>query len=386
MDKLSISLILFLLFFCRCADSQPPGLSPSTADGEESKRDWGPTTNGVRAYLAVDKLIYTIGEDVPLHIAIENLSATQSIYDEPFRGHSLYYSGRTASIKIAVQDEDGPLNPRFDISSPMVELGGGLSVCPSLLLPGKPSSFEGSLRQFGLLPRKPGTYKITVTWSPYMVDVPACDHGLVAAVAPSPQRKVILSVSSNPVYVQVESDSPSSKLPEYTAWRNHFSLVDTSFGEKTALLDKKTHLEWLRLNLTSDLSFDEVHALTAVDGPFAGWRVATSKELRVFFADFTRSPTGHSTDPLIAEKLQRLLGGPLEEFSDQTTGWHREDSNGFVGDESVPDGSMVHFQGGTVLEDSNPLVGSIVDPASGISVSARQYGSRSWGSFLVRHK
>jgi hypothetical protein len=188
-----------------------------------------------------------------------------------------------------------------------------------------------------------------------MADVPACDLGFVTNVAPSPQRKAIFSISSNPVYLQVDSDSPSSKLPEYTAWRNHFSLADTSFGEKTALLDKKTHLEWLRLNLTADLSLDPVHAQTAADSPFAGCRVATSQDLRVFFAHFTGSPTGHSTDaPVMAEKLQRLLGGPLEEFSDQTTGWHREDNNGFVRDASVPDGSMVHFQGGTVLEDSNP--------------------------------
>jgi hypothetical protein len=111
MDRISISFLLILLFFCRRAGSQPLGLSRSSADGEESKRDRGPTTNGVRANPAVDKIIYAIGEDVLLHIAIENLSETQSIYDEPFRGHNRYYAGRTASIKITVQDEDGPLNP-----------------------------------------------------------------------------------------------------------------------------------------------------------------------------------------------------------------------------------------------------------------------------------
>jgi hypothetical protein len=385
-NRVSISLILIPVLFCGVAEAQTPGARPPSAVAAKTDRTWGPISHGVRAFLSVDRLTYHLGEDVPLHISIENVSATQTIFDETPQMQSIFYGGPTASIRLTVLDgEEGPLNPRFDMSSSVVEAG-GLSTCPSPLLPGKPSSFEGSLSHFGLLPSKPGAYKITVTWSPDKVNVPGCDTHVFIPIIPSTPPKPIFSVSSNPVYLEIEGDSPSSTVPEYIAWKNHFSLTDTSFGEKTALLDKKTNLEWLRLDFSADLSLDQVRAQTAADGQFAGWRIATSKELRLFFANFTGLPTGHSTDPIIAHKLQRLLGGPLEQFSDPTIGYHREHSEGFVAEPTVPDGNMVHFQVGFILEDSNALIGAKIDPESGLSASDRGYASSSLGSFLVRHK
>lgn len=179
------------------------------ADPSEIKRDWGPMKDGVRADLAVDKLAYAVGQDVPLHIALENVSATRKVYGEPFRPRPAFGDYSFFSVKVTVQGADGALTPQLDnfpatISGPLL--------CPPSYLQGKPVYMEKSLRQLGLLPDKPGTYKIVVTWSPYTTDIQTCNA--VPRFDPAaPPEKPFVSVMSTPVFLQVEDDSSWSKVP-----------------------------------------------------------------------------------------------------------------------------------------------------------------------------
>src|SRR5579864_2740794 len=241
---LGTPLPVFVLF-CGLAVTQTLGLPPSAAQAQEPNQKWGPITKGVRAGLSTDKIAYPVGEDIPLHITLENVSANAPIYDEPFRPRPAFGDFSSISIKITVQDEDGPLTPRWD--SPSLSTTGGPSLCPAPYLSGKPAIIERNLRLFGLQPRIPGTYKITVNWSPYTTDIKNCDS--VSSSGPAAQQeKPYVSVMSNPIFLEIVGPPSSDRnllSSQYTACKRHFLLTDTSFGEKTALLDKKTHLEWI---------------------------------------------------------------------------------------------------------------------------------------------
>ena len=146
------------------------------------------------------------------------------------------------------------------------------------------------------------------------------------------------------------------------------------------MLDNATQWAWLRLS--RGLSYDQVRAQLAAGGRFAGWRVATVAELRLFFVNFAGSPRGHSTDPRVERKLQRLLCGPLNEVSKRETGWYRRDSSGFAGDPAGPDNEMIHYHAGYLTVDSDRIV---IDPESGGSFRPGVADS-GWGSFLVRRQ
>jgi hypothetical protein len=368
------ALAALLVLLCGFADARHP------SESGDAKQDWGPIEKGVRAGLTVDKLIYPVGEDVPLHIMVENVLATHPLYGGPFRPRTAFGYDDSDGIQVTVQNEDGSLNPRNALR---IAEGGGPLVCPAPYLLGRPVRIEKTLRKAGLLPSTPGTYKVTVTWSPFTTDITDCMAAPHFNPAAPPEMPYV-SVTSNPVVLQITGEPSSSEkwpvLPEYTAWKKHFSLIDSSFGEKTALLDKRTHLEWLRLNLTAGLSYNQVRAELAPERRFAGWRYATPEELRLFFAHFTGSATGRSNNPVIERKFQRLLGGPLNEVSNPATGWHRRDSYGFVGDPAGPDNSMIHYHAGYLTEESD---GFDINPDTGGSFAPGTTNA-GWGSFLVR--
>jgi len=281
------------------------------------KRNWGATKLGMRADLTLDKLTYPLGQDIPLHIAIENVSNANPIYSEPFLPSDPELSDAMASIHIVVQDEDGPLQ-QFSTWDEL-DTSHGQIACPNRIEQGKTLTFEKSLARIGLLPRAPGKYKITLTWSPYTANSNDC--GLAHAFQKSMDGnqidfqalKPFASVNSKPIYITITGDAVHDGLPTvpaYTDWKKHFSLVDTTFGENTALLDRTAHLEWLRLNFTAGLSYNQVVVQTAAGRQFEGWRYATADELKKFFSDFIGK--GDSTNDLAIEgKLQRLIGGPL---------------------------------------------------------------------------
>jgi len=353
--------------------------SLKVADGTKIKRTWGRIKKGVRADLTVDKLTYAVGEDVPLHIALENVSAAQPVFGEPYRLRPAFGGFSFLGVNVVVQDEDGPLTPRSrSLELNTASRSSGPPLCPPPYPPGVPVRMEKSLDQLGLLPTKPGVYRIVVTWSPYTRTAMPCQA--VPDFDPKgPSAKPFVSVTSNPVVLTVTGGAPSVEA-EYMGWKNHFSLADTSFGEKTALLDRATHLKWLRLNFTAGLSYETVREELTPEGRFDGWRFATPEELQLFFAHFTGSPTGHSNDRAIERKLQRLLGGPLNDVYNPETQWFRHDSYGFVGDPVGPDNKMIHYHAGYMTEESG---GFNIDPDSGGSFMPG-VASSGWGSFLVR--
>jgi hypothetical protein len=51
---------------------------------------------------------------------------------------------------------------------------------------------------------------------------------------------------------------------------------------------------------------------------------------RKFFADFTGSSDGRTSDPSIERKLQRLLGGPTEMPGQSSSGWSRRAFYGHI--------------------------------------------------------
>lgn len=205
---------------------------------------------------------------------------------------------------------------------------------------------------------------------------------------PPPPKPPEIAASHAPVPATVEA-KPAPPPPHiiplqpatrpYLDWKKDFGLTDTAFGKRTALLDHSTRLAWLQLSHTAGLSYDQVREKFVTDGRFAGWRFATTAELHTFFADFTGSPTGHSSDPAIERTLQQLLGGPLNQVSNPEIGWYRRDSYGFVGDPAGPDNEMIHYHAGYLTEETG---GFNIDPDSGGSFRPG-VADAGWGSFLV---
>ena len=117
---------------------------------------------GVRVGLSVDKLTYALGEDIALHVAVENGSASVPIFGEPFLRRPIFGNDNLIGLRVDVLDEDGPL--RVQPPSPdTIRTGGGPSLCPTLFMKlAKPVAVEKSLRTLGLLPTRPGEYKIIV--------------------------------------------------------------------------------------------------------------------------------------------------------------------------------------------------------------------------------
>ena len=123
--------------------------------------------------------------------------------------------------------------------------------------------------------------------------------------------------------------TPADQTP-YTGWQSTFTLTDTSFGRKSALLDQTTHLEWLRLSATRNKSQDALLHTMAPHKPLEGWRFATEDEVIAFFRHFTGSPSGRTSDPAIESELQRVMGGPLATTHNTAAGWTHSITNGRI--------------------------------------------------------
>jgi hypothetical protein len=107
----------------------------------------------------LDKDTYQLGEDVPLHIAIENFDAPVPIYAiDPVWDPYL-------AIGIEVRDATGQLlldNERS--SSEVLRTGHGRGPVPYPA--GKVVTIERMLASQGWLPNRPGVYTLVVTWCP----------------------------------------------------------------------------------------------------------------------------------------------------------------------------------------------------------------------------
>jgi hypothetical protein len=134
-------------------------LTVQIEDPANIPRKWQGKVKGVGVDVTLEKDAYRLGEDVPLHIAIENFDAPVQIYAidpvwDPYQ-----------AIGIEVRDAEGRLLLENEKSSNgIVWTGHGLGPVPYPA--GKLVSIERTLASQGWLPVRPGTYTVVVTWCP----------------------------------------------------------------------------------------------------------------------------------------------------------------------------------------------------------------------------
>jgi len=169
-------------------------IDPATVE-----RNWGAAVKGVRVALTLDRLEYALGEDIPLHIATEDVSAKGIVYENLCAfGTGVCFGpsdGPAVMIDVSVVGPDGPLTRGFTGYGATF----GPAAHPVAYEKGKPRGIEKSLTRIGLLPAKAGDYTIVVTWSPSLIQ----NGGSVG-------MKPFVTVSSVPMVVRI-TDAPASK-------------------------------------------------------------------------------------------------------------------------------------------------------------------------------
>lgn len=129
------------------------------ADSSSIARKWGPRDKGVAADITLDKDTFRVGEDVPLHLAVENFDAPDPIYG----GNPTWDPCQV--FQLEVQDASGhALLPAQLFQQRSICMGHGFG--PMLYGKGVVVPMERSLGNLGQLPNSPGTYTIVLTWSP----------------------------------------------------------------------------------------------------------------------------------------------------------------------------------------------------------------------------
>lgn len=151
------------------------------ATGAPQKPEWGPQSSGFALSVTVDRDTYKLGQDVPLHIAcIRNGQdwTVEKVHYNPACAPDIQVvdsSGAPVARGLGRQQfRGGPMSDRH--------------VAAGEIVPG-----GTTLRDAGLLPQAPGTYRVTATWY-----VP------VGNLEPNPERVVVRSL---PVTIEV-ADRP----------------------------------------------------------------------------------------------------------------------------------------------------------------------------------
>ncbi|MGA2135997.1 MAG: hypothetical protein ABSH50_27220 [Bryobacteraceae bacterium] len=130
------------------------------ADPSAIPRKWGPRVNGVAADITLDKETFRLGEDVPLHLAVENFDAEVPVYSwDPLWDPCMV-------VGLEVHDASGnplPVNERFPSWSVCMVHGFG----PRPYAKGIVVTLERTLGGEGWLPNHGGTYTVVVTWAPW---------------------------------------------------------------------------------------------------------------------------------------------------------------------------------------------------------------------------
>jgi hypothetical protein len=157
-------------------------------DGTTS-REWGPQTRGVAVYLSIDKDKYALGEDIPLHTAVQNYSARVPIYSV-----GLDCCDLKSIVVVDVRDAEGRAIARKPLGESVCEA----TACPALELGlhryqrRTVVPQERTLAKEGLLPDHPGRFSVSATWTVYSCE--HCDHPF--AVAHSLRR--VFEVATDP--------------------------------------------------------------------------------------------------------------------------------------------------------------------------------------------
>jgi Carboxypeptidase regulatory-like domain len=123
------------------------------ADPSTIARKWGPKVKGLAVDVTLDKNTFRVGEDVPLHMAIENFDAEVPV--------SSYVPDVPSLFEIEVRDAKGqPISDRFP--DPFNYTG---RYETQRYPKGEVVPLERTLWREGWLPNRPGTYTIVVTWA-----------------------------------------------------------------------------------------------------------------------------------------------------------------------------------------------------------------------------
>lgn len=202
-------------------------------------------------------------------------------------------------------------------------------------------------------------------------------------------RRAALCLASTLVFAILTT--PPTALAQH-AWQASFTLTDTSYGKKSALLDNATHLDWLRLSATRNKSQEELRRIMATPGRNReAWRFATGDEVVLFFRHFLASPDGTTTDPAAEQELQRLMGGPLGASKNPIGGWPRNFTIGRIAGYSNTNYAEAPIRAGRFQYHYAYIGEEIADGHQVITVDPRKYGyvdgdttSPDTGTFLVR--
>jgi hypothetical protein len=180
-------------------------------------RTWGATEKGVRVDLMLDKFSYRLGEEIPLHLATEDVAAPFPVYDRPFvhaMGAVGFGAVLSGSLHVILEDVNGPIKPK-DVAD-MAAGSFRSRPCPEAYRAGVPVPEEAQLSSLGLLPDHAGAFRIYVTWSPYTSANETCED-LTSDAARSAVHEPIapfVTVSSAPLMIRVSEngDDPESTL------------------------------------------------------------------------------------------------------------------------------------------------------------------------------
>ena len=129
------------------------------ADPASIARRWGGRAKGVGVDVTLDKDTYQVGEDIPLHMAVEDFDAASPIYTwDPLWDPCL-------TVGVTVVDLRGyPLKENERFPGHLLCMGHGFG--PRAIQKGKIIAIESNLAGEGWLPNQPGTYSVSVRWAP----------------------------------------------------------------------------------------------------------------------------------------------------------------------------------------------------------------------------
>ncbi len=147
------------------------------ADPTLIARKWGRREKGIAADITLDKNTYRVGEDVPLHIAVEDFDASLPLYAwSPTWDPCL-------AVGIEVRDAGGhPIPPAERLPNRTICTGHGFG--PVAVAKGKVIPIERSLGAEGWLPSRPGTYTVVVNWGTCSGPKPTADKAKPAELTP----------------------------------------------------------------------------------------------------------------------------------------------------------------------------------------------------------
>jgi len=182
------------------------GLSASGQSSPPTPDHWGPTQQGVRVSLSLDKSTYAVGETMLLNVKAQIVSAEHPLYDIPDRPTGTFFIKKLAffarAFHLTILDEKGRIvgnNEPSNLQFIMVSGSSGPVVCPVPLEVGRVYELVRPAQK--LLPTLPGTYRLTVTWSPYPASDPPCDN--LRATSDSQEQRSFVTVSSLPITIHI---------------------------------------------------------------------------------------------------------------------------------------------------------------------------------------